>query len=156
LPFKKTKEKILKALEEDVKKSHWEKLKLLCERCDAELVSKRKEYEIKSLEMENEINKKRFEQDCRDQELDALKKRAEDKRIELESVNKELLDQIRLIEAKSSPSGVWAQAFSMGFSKAWDMMMPIINKGIEKREESISERAIEGVLRGMNNGHKLS
>jgi len=76
-------------------------------------------------------------------ELEDLKIRVEDRKKELIRVNEDLKTQIRLIEAKASPDHVWESSFSQGFSKAWDMMIPLMKKGIEKTHEKIRQEEIE-------------
>ena len=75
-------------------------------------------------------------------EEEAVAKRKAD----LERTNQDLKEQIRIIEAKSSPSAVWESAFSLGFSKAWDMMLPHMVQGLDKLKETIREQEIEASL----------
>lgn len=91
------------------------------------------------------------------QDIDDLLKRTDDKKLELEQKNEELRTQIRIIEAKASPSNVWTEAFSLGFSKAWDMMVPVLYDGFGKVKEHIADSAkietlkgLQPVLRGKN------
>jgi hypothetical protein len=74
-----------------------------------------------------------------------------DRRVELEKANTELKQQIRLIEAKAKPDSVWTEAFSLGFSKAWDMMLPLMSEGFEKMKDKIRNDAIEESIKGYNN-----
>src|SRR3990167_1438834 len=83
-------------------------------------------------------------------DLDDLEKRVLDRKKELEKANDELKTQIRLIEAKASPDSVWIQSFSHGFSKAWDMMIPIMTEGIEKVKENIRTEEIDKSLIRVN------
>mgnify|MGYP001564776429 CR=1 FL=1 len=82
-------------------------------------------------------------------DLDDIEKRIIDRKIELETANKELKEQIRLMEAKAKPDSVWIQAFGMGFSKAWDMSLPIMSDGIENLKEKIRTKAIDDTLDGL-------
>ena len=84
-------------------------------------------------------------------EIDELARRCELKKIELERLNAELLVQIRLLEAKASPEGIWAQAFTAGFNKSWDMMA-LQQEGFEKLKKLIRDEAINDTL-GKRNGH---
>lgn len=92
-----------------------------------------------SKELADRIEK--LEKERRD--LSDLGLRIDDRRKELEKVNDELKTQIRLIEAKASPDHVWESAFSQGFSKAWDMMVPLMKQGVEKTKEKIRQEEIE-------------
>jgi len=96
--------------------------------------------------LNSEIREREDSLISKQRDVEDLLRRVNDKRVELETRNEELRDQIRLIEAKASPSGVWVQAFSQGFSKAWDMMIPLMTSGIEKTKEKIKELAIEESL----------
>ncbi len=78
----------------------------------------------------------------RDVECQALSTALEDKKKDLYRANEELATQIRLIEAKASPDAVWTTAFSHGVSKSWDMMLPIMMRGIEKVKETIRNQEI--------------
>lgn len=73
-----------------------------------------------------------------------------DRREELEKSNKELKDQIRLIEAKAKPDSVWVTAFTSGFNKAWDMMLPLMSDGFNKMKDKIKDDAIEDSIKAFN------
>ena len=75
---------------------------------------------------------------------------------ELKSVDNDLKNQIKILEAKAHPSEVWAQAFSMGVSKTWDMLLPTMTENIEKLRESLFQRATEEALGRLNGNHKKS
>jgi hypothetical protein len=79
-----------------------------------------------------------------------------DRRIELEKANTELKQQIRLIEAKASPDSVWTEAFSLGFSKAWDMMLPLMRDGFDKLKDKIRTDAIEDSIKNFNDNVNAS
>jgi hypothetical protein len=130
-----------------VDKTAWINKKL--EELESEYSFKLKEVErscSEILERKKEVEKK-VKQEL--YEVDELLKRVLDKKIEIENKNKDLLDQIRLIEAKASPDQVWASAFSLGFSKAWDMMLPILYDGFGKVKEEISNSAKIETLRNL-------
>ena len=71
----------------------------------------------------------------------------------LEMSKKNVEDQIRLLEAKSSPTNVWTEAFTAGFNKAWDMMLPIMYDGVLKSKKVIEDTAIQETLRRINGNH---
>src|SRR3990167_6906624 len=107
---------------------------------EKELDFKRRDIEVK----EEETNEK--ELDFKRRDIEDLEKRLHDKKSDLEKANEEIRNQIRLIEAKASPSSVWVESFSHGFSKAWDMMMPIVNEGSEKLKNSIYRKATDETI----------
>ena len=82
--------------------------------------------------------------------LDDITKRVQDKREELERANQELKEQIRLIEAKASPDSVWVEAFSQGFSKAFDMASVIHQKGLDKLLEQARDSAIDQAIASLD------
>lgn len=90
----------------------------------------------------------------REIELEACERRMLDRRLELEKSNKELLDQIRIIEAKASPSAVWESAFTAGFEKAFDTVWSLQTSAVEKVIESVKNKAINATLQRLN-GHPL-
>ena len=79
-------------------------------------------------------------------ENEYLDKLVRDRKVELEKSKEELKDQIRLIEAKAKPDSVWVTAFTSGFEKAWDMMIPIMTDGVIKTKDHIRNTAIQETL----------
>lgn len=115
------------------------------------------EYETSQRSWQEQISqleygsKQRLEKLQHDQEsMDEMAKRVLDRKQELERVSNELRDQIRLLEAKASPSSVWGEAFSSGFSKAWDMMLPVMQSGNAKLIEYTKEQTIDQALSGLD------
>ena len=90
--------------------------------------------------LENELNliQSKFEED-----IQHFTQRVEDRKLDLIRCNEDLKNQIRLIESKASPSNVWAEAFSAGFSKAWDCIWPLLQEGVLKSKEFIRNQAID-------------
>lgn len=84
-----------------------------------------------------------------EQDLDDFLQRIADRKVELEKVSQELKEQLRLIEAKASPSSMWAEVFTAGFNKAWDMMLPVMTGGIENMKQIIHDRAVDETLDGL-------
>ena len=87
-------------------------------------------------------------------ELDEIEKRTEDKKLELIKLNEELKTQIRIAEGKSSPGTMWATAFSMGVSKAWDMLLPVMAGNIETLKKKIYDDATMDALSRLNGKKK--
>lgn len=79
----------------------------------------------------------------------AMESQCKDRREDLARTSTELREQLRLLEAKASPSHVWAEAFSLGFSKAWDMMLPLMKAGIGKSEQALFDEAVNAALTGL-------
>ena len=77
-----------------------------------------------------------------------------DRKLELIKADNELKDQIRLLEAKASPSAVWCEAFSQGMSKAWDFLLPGMQENMEKLKKKIHDDAIADTLERLNGHHK--
>ena len=100
-------------------------------------------YNKRYVALQGELNSKMETLERDKRSLDDVQTRVDDRQKELERVNAELKTQIRLIEAKASPDSVWQSAFSQGFSKAWDMMMPLMTQGIDKVKEKIRAEEID-------------
>ena len=151
-PFKKIKDNFIKNEENRLREKYTglinqkEELYLArlrdLETSEKELDFKRRDIEVK----EEETNEKEKELDFKRRDVEDLEKRLHDKKSDLEKANEEIRNQIRLIEAKASPSSVWVESFSHGFSKAWDMMMPIVNEGSEKLKNSIYRKATDETI----------
>lgn len=118
-----------------------EELKELKEKQEASILTEK----TKLLELEKAVKKLELSQF----DVDELTKRVDDKKIELMKGNKDLADQIRVLEAKSSPDQIWSGAFNSGFSKAWDMMIPVIYDGFNKVKQEISDNAKMETLNGL-------
>ena len=82
-------------------------------------------------------------------DLLALEQRQAERKEELAKANEELRTQLRLLEAKASPTNVWSEAFSLGVSKAWDMMLPLMRESAGKSYEVIFADAVEQTLQGL-------
>ena len=108
----------------------------------------KKEHEEKFEAVYLESKKKYQELIFQQTEIEELSKRLEERKLALAHENEELKLQLKLAEAKSSPSNVWAEAFTCGFSKAWDMMM-LQNEGMEKVKKIIEDKAISKTISGL-------
>ena len=86
-------------------------------------------------------------------EIENLNKTLNDKKETLLRANEDLRTQLRLIEAKAKPDNVWIEAFSSGFSKAFDTMQHLQLKAMEHMESSIKTKAINETLERLNNGN---
>ena len=107
---------------------------------------KEKDYVEQIVGYENQIKERVEILERRMRDLEDQERRIQDRKEDLERVNLELKNQIRIIEAKCSPSNIWETSFSQGFSKAWDMMIPLMKDGLDKVKEKIREEEIESSL----------
>ena len=48
---------------------------------------------------------------------------------------------------------IWMAGFKSGFTKAWDMMMPLMMDGVSKSKKLIEDKAINETLTRMANGY---
>ena len=151
-PFKKIKDNFIKNEENRLREKYTglinQKEELYLARLrDLETSEKELDFRKRDIEVkEEETNEKEKELDFKRRDIEDLEKRLHDKKSDLEKANEEIRNQIRLIEAKASPSSVWVESFSHGFSKAWDMMMPIVNEGSEKLKNSIYRKATDETI----------
>lgn len=122
-------------------------------KAEAELSELRKKYEGKKYELEkanrhleDELQEVANKRKKLDEELLATK-------VEFEKANNDLKTQIKLLEAKASPTGVWTEAFSLGFGKAFDLMKDVIKKATKGREDYFKDTAYTEAL---NNVGKIA
>lgn len=111
-------------------------------------------YVSKKNQICEEIERKEADLILKQRDVEDLIKRFSDKKFDLEQKNKELADQIRLIEAKASPDEVWASAFQAGFLKCWEVMWNFQADQVIKLKDKIKSQAINETL-GRLNGHSL-
>lgn len=102
-----------------------------------------------NIEHENDLLKKQLE--IKNIELSMMIKNVDDRVLEIRKKDNELRDQIKLIEAKASPDRVWCEAFSLGFSKAWDMIEKVQMDGLLRARKVIEDRAINRAISGVDN-----
>ena len=81
-------------------------------------------------------------------------KSLEYRNIELARADNDLKIQIRLLEAKASPTSVWTEAFSLGVSKTWDLLLPVMTGNIEALKKKIYEDATFDSITRMNGKKK--
>lgn len=79
-------------------------------------------------------------------DADDLLRRVEDRKVELAQTHEELRQQIRLIEAKAKPDSVWVQAFSSGYARAWDTMLPLMMDGVQQSKGYLRQEALKAAL----------
>ena len=97
--------------------------------------------ELDSLKEYVSFQKKSLEKDKF--ELEKARKDILDQRHKVSLLEKELSHKIADLERKVKPEIIWVNAFSLGFSKAWDFIEPIFNEGIKKSEELIKRKVID-------------
>ena len=86
----------------------------------------------------------REESDLQDQE-----RRVKQRQVELAQTNEELRTQIQLLEAKASPSGVWAEAMGTGFRMAFEMLLPLMREGYGKAHNLLFDAAVNDTLQNL-------
>lgn len=111
------------------------------------------EFESKKSTLSKKIELMEFELEVRNEEVKTLLDRAVSKEQELRIVNEDLNLKIKTLEAKASPNSVWLEAFTQGFSKAWDSMNPLMMESVHKSKKAIEENAIMETIKRNSNGH---
>ena len=81
-------------------------------------------------------------------------KNLEQHRLDLIEEDNKLKQQIKIIEAKSNPSGVWTEAFTLGMNKCWELMLPIMSENIEKVKLKLKEDAAKEAIGRFNAANK--
>lgn len=138
LLFKSGKERWLAEEQQKLRRQYAPQLEAI----SATFQSRQSDLEAEIAKREDELKKKQID-------LEWTLSRVDDREAELTKRNDELRSQIRLIEAKASPDGVWVEAFTAGFTKAWDMMQPLMTDGVVKMKQTIRDEAIDETLRGL-------
>lgn len=114
------------------------------------------ESELLATELEWTQNKKLLENKiCLEQQeinfrLDSIESRKQ----ELLRVDNDLKTQIKIIEAKAHPSEIWAQAFTAGVTKSWDLIQPFMTENIEKIKKQLYDDAYTKAIGSLNGNHK--
>lgn len=114
------KEEIISHLEEDLKQT-------------------KKVWDNERLKLQSEIDLGEHRLSILQEDITYRKKLLEDRRMELILADNKVKEQIKLLEAKASPSGVWAEAFTLGVSKCWDLLLPAMTENIDKMKTRIKE-----------------
>jgi len=132
-------EKELKAdLEE-----HLEQDRQAIEASKASLSAKELEIEMRSAKLS-----------IRQAEIEELEVRVAERKFELLKADNDLKAQIKLLEAKASPTAVWTEAFSLGVSKTWDLLLPVMTGNIEALKKKIYEDATFDSIARLNGKKK--
>ena len=121
--FKKWKEGWLRGQEETLKKGF-----------EVRLSSMKEQYGV-LLRHEESIYKQKQD------DLAYEQKRLEDTKLYAAKCNEDLRQQIKLIEAKSSPDQVWVSAFTSGFNTAYQSMSAFLQKDVEVKRDIIRDGA---------------
>ena len=144
-PFKKIAENWLESNKKKLEQVYKKDLAAVQEEYDNLLEAQRNQVDTlrqSILEQEETLSRKK-------EDVESLQTRVSDRQAELARLNEDLKTQIRLIEAKAAPDTVWTSAFSLGFSKAWDMMLPLMNEGFANSRKVIEDKAISATLAGL-------
>lgn len=141
--FNKLKEKWIKDREDSLKEEYKDRIESLY----LSLNEREKSANDRIIELEKSL-------EMRKAQLELDNEIIQRRRIELANESDILREQLKILEAKSHPSSVWTEAFSMGFSKAWDMMIPIMTEGVHKLKKQIEDQAIDETILRMNDNKK--
>lgn len=89
-----------------------------------------------------------------EEELNHRLQTIKDRILEAKQKDNELREQIRLLEAKASPSSVWCEAFTQGINKAWDMMLPVFEDNLEEMRKHLYDKAVLDTLGRIHGNNK--
>ena len=89
-----------------------------------------------------------------EEEIKYRLKNLEQHRLDLIEEDNNLKQQIKVIEAKSHPSGVWTEAFTLGMNKCWELMLPIMSDNVEKVKLKLKEDAAKEAIGRFNAANK--
>ena len=134
-------------LKEQWKKEWIEKNRLALEQ---ELSERKVDFMKLTEQVEHENNKLKKALEIKNVELNLMIKTVDERIAEVRKKDSELHQQIKLIEAKASPDRVWCEAFSLGFSKAWDMIEQVQMDGLLRARKVIEDKAINRAISGVS------
>lgn len=134
-------------LKEQWKKEWIEKNRLALEH---ELSERKVDFMKLTEQVEHENNKLKKALEIKNVELNLMIKTVDERIAEVRKKDSELHQQIKLIEAKASPDRVWCEAFSLGFSKAWDMIEQVQMDGLLRARKVIEDKAINRAISGVS------
>lgn len=121
-----------------IKKKLWAKLESDMEKdFESQKISLEKKHREKLDDYKKELTEKEYERELGKRRLDDETKEQLDLKVRYEKANNDLREQIKLIEAKASPDNVYIEAFTLGFSKAFDMLEDVIGHGFRKSKDAL-------------------
>lgn len=148
------KEKVFKIIKDKYQKEFYERIEeefaqikadyqakktVMIEGFEKLLKEKREELEFAIKRLDNDIKETTRKKELMQDELI-------DTKVKFEKANNDLKEQIKLLEAKASPTEVWSYAFGTGFGKAFDLMQEIIKKATFNLENYYKETAYTEAL----------
>lgn len=89
-----------------------------------------------------------------EEEVEFRLKTLNDRKLELIQADNDLKQQIKVIESKASPSSVWAEAFTAGANKTWEIIVPVMTDNITKLKKKMEEDAIQEAIARLNASNK--
>lgn len=124
-----------------IKRRVWRKIEVDIEKgCEQQKKSLQQMHQEKVDQYKKELIEKEYEYAQRKRRLDDEVERQLELKTKYEKASNELKEQLRILEAKASPDGVFIEAFGLGFSKAFDMMADVIGAGFRKSKELLVNR----------------
>jgi len=138
---------IFSKLKEKWKREWLEKNRAVLEK---ELDERKQDFVKFAERVEHENNKLNKALEIKNLELSLMIKTVDDRILEVCKKDNDLHQQIKIIEAKASPDKVWCEAFSLGFSKAWDMIEKVQMDGLLRARKVIEDRAIDRAISGVS------
>ena len=152
--FNKWKEEWIKKHKSKIEFEYYKELKRIKDSYVNDIKEAQESLNIRKEKREKEIDDIEKSLEYKKKDLEDLLLRQKDKETELKKVNDNLRDQIRLIEAKASPSSVWESAFSSGFSSGFNMAIRSVTQIDDSVKKAIKRKSIDEAIRRMN-GNKL-
>ena len=74
----------------------------------------------------------------------------QDRQIAVQHASEELRQQLRLLEAKASPTEVWSQAMAPGYRVALETLTPLMREGMSTMLDKVRQDAIDQTLKNIN------
>lgn len=74
----------------------------------------------------------------------------QDRQVAVRQASEELRQQLRLLEAKASPTEVWSQAMATGYRAALETLTPLMREGMSTMLEKVRQDAIDQTVKNIN------
>lgn len=82
-------------------------------------------------------------------EVALLEQQLATRQAELLAANEEARVHLRELEAKARPDAIWTSAVQLAFSKAWDLLLPLVKQGVSKGDDIVYTEAVNETLAGL-------
>lgn len=145
---------VIKKIEKEVEKRKQTQIQEIISSAEKQINEIKEEQELLVDKLRIQKDLYAYEVNEYKQKRDLIEKEYSDLKVKHEQRCNDLREQIKLIEAKSSPDQVWITAFNTGVSKAWDMIKDtysVVNndivRGLVKETEDKTMSSVNEIVK---------